>query len=59
MWDGIERSFQNQIYTCIVKMILKSWYITWEEGQEEGIEKKLKKKNTRELVTGKELLALG
>ena len=58
MWDEIERSSQNQIYTYMVKMILKSWYIAWEEGQEEGIEKTLEKK-TRELVTGKELLTLG
>ena len=27
------RSSQNQIYTCMVRMILKSWYITWEGGQ--------------------------
>ena len=25
LWDGIGRSSQNQIYTCVVRMMLKSW----------------------------------
>ena len=52
MLDGTEKSPQNQIYTCMVKMILRSWYIALEGHQEKGIEKTLKE-NTREPVTKK------
>ena len=55
MWDGIGRSSRNQIYTCMVKMILKSWYIAWEGGQEKGIGKILERR-TRELVRNQRTL---
>ena len=41
MLDGTGRSSQNPIYTCMVKMTPRSWYITWEGGQ--GKEKTLEK----------------
>ena len=44
MWDGTGRSSHNPIYTCMVRMILKSWYITWEGVQRKGIEKPREKK---------------
>ena len=55
VWDGTGRSSQNQIYTCMAKIILKSWYIAWEGRQEKGIRKTLEKKS-RELVTEKRTL---
>ena len=55
VWDRTERSSQNQIYTCMVKMILKSWYIAWEGRQVKRIGKTLEKK-TRVLVTEKRTL---
>ena len=42
-------------YTCMVKMILKSWYIAWEGDQEKEIGKTLEKK-IRELVIEKRTL---
>ena len=48
-WDGTGRSSQNQICTCMVRMILKSWYITWESGQKEGIEKNLEQKKKKKI----------
>ena len=47
VWDGTGRNSQNQIYTCMVKMILKSWYIAWEGRQRGGFEKTPKKKDQR------------
>ena len=47
VWDGTWRSSQNQIYTCMVKMILKSWYIAWEGCQRGGFEKTPEKKDQR------------
>ena len=55
VWDGTGRSSQNQIYTCMANIILKSWYIAWQGHQEKGIGKTLEKK-TRELVTEKRTL---
>ena len=51
MWDGTRRSSHNPIYTCMVRMVQKSWYITWEGVQRKGIkkprEKKIKKYDTK------------
>ena len=51
VWDGIGRSSHNPIYTCMVRMVQKSWYITWEGVQRKGIkkprEKKIKKYDTK------------
>ena len=55
VWDGTGRSSQNQIYTCMANIILKSCYIAWQGHQEKGIGKTLEKK-TRELVTEKRTL---
>ena len=44
MWDGIGRNSHNPIYMCMVRMILKSWYIMWEGDQRKGIEKPREKK---------------
>ena len=55
MWDGTERRSQNQIYTYMLKMILKSWYIAWEGRQKEGIGK-TPEERTRELNTEKRTL---
>ena len=52
VWDGTRRSSQNQIYTCMAKMILKSLYIAWEGRQEKGIRKILEER-TKELVRKK------
>ena len=56
VWDGTGRSSQNQIYTCMVRMILKSWYITWESGQRNGIEKPRAKKKIKKQVTKRRTL---
>ena len=42
---GQEEAPRAIIYTCMVKMILKSWYITWEGCQGEEIEKHQRKKD--------------
>ena len=47
VWDGTIRNSKNQIYTCMVKMILKSWYIAWEGRQRGGFEKTPEKKDQR------------
>ena len=53
MWDGTGRSPHNLIYTCIVRNVRKSWYITWKSVQRKGgfsgreIKRKFKKYNTR------------
>ena len=51
VWDGIGRSSHIPIYTCMVRMVQKSWYITWEGVQRKGIkkprEKKIKKYDTK------------
>ena len=51
MWDGTGRSSHNPIYTCTVKMVPKSWYITWEGVQRKGdwktYRKKIKKYDTK------------
>ena len=39
VWDRIGRNSQNQVYTCMVRMILQSWYITWKGHERGGIEK--------------------
>ena len=44
VWDGTGRSSHNSIYTCMVRMVLKSWYITWEGVQRKEIEKPSEKK---------------
>ena len=49
MWDGTRRSSQNQIYTCMVRMIRKSWYITWENDQRKGSQN-LKRKEIRKYI---------
>ena len=55
MWDRTERSSHNPIYTCTVRMVLKSWYITWKGIQRKEREKKkttykkrIKKDDTKE-----------
>ena len=40
--DETGRNSHNPIYTCMVKMILKSWYIAWGGCQEKEIGKTLK-----------------
>ena len=51
MWDEIGRSSYNPIYTCMIRMILKSWYITWKGVQRKGdgktYRKKIKKYDTK------------
>ena len=37
--DGTGRSSHNLIYTCIVRMVLKLWYIMWEGVQRKWIGK--------------------
>ena len=44
VWNGTGRSSHNPIYTCMVRMVLKSWYITWEGVQRKEIEKPREKK---------------
>ena len=44
VWNGIGRRSHNPIYTCMVRMVLKSWYITWEGVQKKEIEKPREKK---------------
>ena len=43
MWDGTERNSQNLTHTCTVRMVQKSWYITWK-----GTKKKKNKNKNRE-----------
>ena len=56
VWDGIGRSSHNPIYTCTVRMVLKSWYITWKCVQRKGGDRKkikkydTKRKNSRFLI---------
>ena len=51
VWDGTGRSSHNPIYTCTVRMVLKSWYIMWEGVQRKGDwktdRKKIKKYDTK------------
>ena len=47
VWDGTGRSSQNPIYTCMVRTVLKSWYITWEGHQRERIEKPREKRSKK------------
>ena len=52
MWDRTGRSFHNLIYMCTVRMVRRSWYITWKGVQRKGeiekqIGKKIKEYNTR------------
>ena len=44
VWDETGRSPLNPIYTCMVRMVLKSWYITWEVVQRENLEKPREKR---------------
>ena len=53
--DVIGRSSQNQIYTCIVRMIWKSWYITWESGQRKGSQN-LEQKEIKKYITKRRTL---
>ena len=55
VWDGTRRSSQNQIYTCKIKMIRKSWYITWENGQRKGW-KNLERKKIKKYITKRRTL---
>ena len=53
VWDGIGRSSHNPIYTCTVRMVLKSWYMTWKvvkrkEEIEKHIENRLKNTTKKE-----------
>ena len=63
VWDGTGRSSHNPIYTCRVRMILKSWYITWEGVQRKGdwktYRKKIKKYDTKERTPDSWLYYLG
>ena len=51
VWNGTRRSSHNPIYTCTVRMVLKSWYITWEGVQRKvdwkTYRKKIKKYDTK------------
>ena len=55
--DGIGRSSHNLIYTCMVRMILILWYITWEDVQIKGIGK-LREKRLRNTTLKEELWTL-
>ena len=53
MWDGTGESSHNLIYTCTVRMVWTSWYITWKGVQRKGRDwktykkKKIKKYDTK------------
>ena len=44
MWDGTGRSSQNLIHTCTMRMVQKSWYITWKGTQRKEHERKKQRK---------------
>ena len=44
VWDGTGRSSHNLIYMCMVRMVPKLWYITWEGVKRREIEKPREKK---------------
>ena len=51
VWDGTGRSSHDLIYTCVIRTVQKSWYITWEGVQRKGdwktYRKKIKKYDTK------------
>ena len=56
--DGTGRSSHNPIYTCMVRMILKLWYITWEGVQRNEIGKPREKERLRNTILKEELWTL-
>ena len=44
MLDGTGRSSQDLTYTCMVEMMLRSWYITWKGDLKKGEDHKNTKK---------------
>ena len=53
VWDGTRRSSHNPIYMCTIRMILKSWYITWEGVQRKGDWKTYRKRIKKYDIKGR------
>ena len=55
VWDRTGRRSQNQIYMCVMRMILKSWYITW-EGSQRKKDRKLRAKKIKKYIAKRRTL---
>ena len=45
MWDETGRSSQNLTHMCTVRMVQKSWYITWKRTQRRDTTKEKQRKS--------------